>query len=529
MISPRRWLYLTHRWLGIAVCLLMAMWFVSGVVMMYVGYPKLTPAERLARLPPLALPDGCCVAPAKALAAAARGEGNEAKPERGGRGRGGADPRLAMLVDRPVWLVASGGRGAAVVDAVTGERLGPFGGDHALRAAAAFLPGGTPRLVETTRQDIFTVSRALDPHRPLHRVALGDAAGTEVWVSSSTGEVVRDATAMERGWNWLGSILHWFYPLKGEWFDGWRSDAIIYTSLAGTILAALGLWVGMLRWRFRGRFKSGSKSPYRDGWMKWHHVAGLAFGAVTLTWVFSGLMSMNPWKVFDAPGPRPDPAVLAGVRLDKATFAVTPADAIERSGIKAKEVTVRLFDGRAWYAVAGADGATRLVDASDPAVPPRDRVDEARLGALAAGLVPGHRLVSLERLQAYDDYWYGRRPHTMTGHVERALPVWRAKYDDPNATWVHLDPRTGAIASRIDSRGRVKRWLFAFLHSFDAWGWPEARPAWDAALILLSLGGLVVSAGGVVIGWRRLKRKAGAPPVGASPSERTAEGAMAGG
>ncbi|HRE14495.1 MAG TPA: hypothetical protein PLD37_09900, partial [Usitatibacteraceae bacterium] len=76
MVSPKRWIYLLHRWIGIAVCLLMAMWFVSGVVMMYVGYPKLTPAERLARLPPLALPDGCCVAPAKALAAAARGEGN---------------------------------------------------------------------------------------------------------------------------------------------------------------------------------------------------------------------------------------------------------------------------------------------------------------------------------------------------------------------------------------------------------------------------------------------------------------------
>jgi hypothetical protein len=36
----------------------MAMWFVSGVVMMHVGYPKLTQAERLARLPDLKLPDG---------------------------------------------------------------------------------------------------------------------------------------------------------------------------------------------------------------------------------------------------------------------------------------------------------------------------------------------------------------------------------------------------------------------------------------------------------------------------------------
>ena len=40
----KRWLFLVHRWLGIGICLLFAMWFVSGMVMMYVGYPKLTEA-----------------------------------------------------------------------------------------------------------------------------------------------------------------------------------------------------------------------------------------------------------------------------------------------------------------------------------------------------------------------------------------------------------------------------------------------------------------------------------------------------
>jgi hypothetical protein len=29
--------------------------------------------------------------------------------------------------------------------------------------------------------------------------------------------------------------------------------------------------------------------------LKWHHYMGLGFGAFTLTWVFSGLLSMDPW------------------------------------------------------------------------------------------------------------------------------------------------------------------------------------------------------------------------------------------
>ncbi|HWV10993.1 MAG TPA: PepSY domain-containing protein, partial [Pseudomonas sp.] len=56
----KRYLYLWHRWLGIGLCLVMALWFVSGVVMLYVGYPKLTPGERLRHLPEL--PADCCTA-----------------------------------------------------------------------------------------------------------------------------------------------------------------------------------------------------------------------------------------------------------------------------------------------------------------------------------------------------------------------------------------------------------------------------------------------------------------------------------
>jgi uncharacterized iron-regulated membrane protein len=37
MVHTKRWLFLLHRWLGVVVCAFFAMWFVSGVVMMYVG------------------------------------------------------------------------------------------------------------------------------------------------------------------------------------------------------------------------------------------------------------------------------------------------------------------------------------------------------------------------------------------------------------------------------------------------------------------------------------------------------------
>jgi uncharacterized iron-regulated membrane protein len=87
----RRWLYITHRWTGIATCLLFAMWFVSGIVMMYVAFPQLTSRERWAALPPIAW-DRVLVAPDRAMAIA--GIANYPR-----------DLRLVMLADIPVYRV----------------------------------------------------------------------------------------------------------------------------------------------------------------------------------------------------------------------------------------------------------------------------------------------------------------------------------------------------------------------------------------------------------------------------------------
>ncbi len=71
---------------------------------------------------------------------------------------------------------------------------------------------------------------------------------------------------------------------------------------------------------------------------------------------------------------------------------------------------------------------------------------------------------------------------------------------------IHVDPNTGAIVGELDRTGRVKRWLFAFLHSFDWLPLLERRPLWDLLLIAGSLGGIAVSITGIRIGWRRLLR-----------------------
>ena len=119
-----------------------------------------------------------------------------------------------------------------------------------------------------------------------------------------------------------------------------------------------------------------------------------------------------------------------------------------------------------------AAGAPLLLSAREA---PR-RARPAVLRAAAATLLPGARLAEVQTLERYDFYYYARDEHAMLGHVEKPLPAWRLVYDNPEASWVYLDPATGQLISRQDRANRASRWLFAFLHSWDWTGrWRAAH------------------------------------------------------
>jgi len=329
-----------------------------------------------------------------------------------------------------------------------------------------------------------------------------------VYVSGRSGEVVRDASFTERSWGWLGAWLHWLYMFRGGVLDRWWTDIVIGLSVAGTVGALAGAVVGVLRWRFKGRFKNGRRTPYGGFMERWHHHLGLVGGLLCITWVASGLFSVNPWKIFTAPGAKPDRAAYAGGPL-QAAQAPPAAEVLARlqaQGLRPRELVWRRIGG-VHDVLALAPGGPWVVDAEQVHA---HAVPALRWRQAAAALLPGARLVHEQRLTTHDRWYYARAPHTMTGQNERPLPAWRLQFDDPNHTWVTIDERSGTIVQLSDSHRRADRWLFAFLHSFDLPQLLAARPAWDVWMVSFSLAGLGLSLTGVVTGWRRLRRKAAA-------------------
>lgn len=487
----KRWLYLVHRWLGVLLCLFMAMWFFSGVVMMYVGYPKLTHEERLLSLS--SLPSDCC------------GVGLDRVLGHNPQVRA---LRLTTVGGRPTFIVSPAQGAQFAIDARSGQRVpDSVGATGALASAQGFMPGVDAHHDGVVEEDAWTHSKALDAMRPLHRVVMGDAQATVLYVSDRTGEVVRDASQTERVWNWVGAWIHWLYPLRGGAVDRYWTDIVIYTSIVATLLSIVGLLVGVWRWRFVGTYGSGARTPYQKAWMRWHHVVGLLFGLTTITFIFSGLMSMNPFRVLDSGAPRVDGRAKHKVVLRADAFVLAPAAALralQASGFDPVEVEWRWVQNRPMLLAYNRHGASRLLSADGNPSPVFESYPMAQMEEMGRQLMKPYAAQKVTVLHAYDTYYYRREPHTMSGGGKH-LPILRMEFDDPHNTWLHLDPRTGAVVGQLDTHRRVGRWLFAFLHSWDWLPLLERRPLWDLWMWLLSLGGLVLSASGVVIGWRRLR------------------------
>ncbi|MDO8372990.1 MAG: PepSY domain-containing protein [Burkholderiaceae bacterium] len=519
MMRAKRWLFLLHRWLGVLLCAFFAMWFVSGVVMMYVGYPKLTEAERLQHLPVL---DAASMGLTPAQALEKAGIRGDLQDLRLAVASGGRAVYLAVPAREPKQGVSRRspppGSGTVVIDAATGAVLREVGVPDALAAATAY--GGAaavPRHDGVIQEDAFTHSRGLDAHRPLHVVQLRDAANTRLYVSGRTGEVVRDASRSERLWNYAGAWIHWLYPFRGNAFNAWWADIVNWLSVLGIAVTVIGTVVGILRWRFSRTYKSGSHTPYKGFMMRWHHITGLLFALITFTWIFSGLMSMNPWRIFDNGAPALRMQAMNGGPLQMTGPLATPQALLTAAGPGTRELRWTVSDGKTRVLASAAAGRPFVLDAGTAAfhVP-----DPAALRAAAARLLPD-TVVRVEVLTDYDMYYYSRDAHTMTGGSDKPLPVWRVVFGDTHATWVHIDPATGAVLGRTDSTRRLNRWLFAMLHSWDWLPLLERRPLWDVLLILLSLGGTALSLTGVVIGWRRLGLKLGSLQAGSHPGSKT--------
>jgi PepSY-associated TM region len=471
-----RALVITHRYLGVAAGALMVMWFLSGIVMMYVGFPRVAETERVRTLEPIAW-STCCRSDVGSIA--------------------GEDQVLAASVENlggsPALTLRRPGRPDTTLDLARQAvvRVDTAQAQSIARDAAPRIAGrpATAAFTGQVQTDQWTVGR-LVRDRPLFRFALDDPARTILYVSGTSGRVVHWTTATQRFWNWLGAIPHWLYfaDLRGD-VVMW-SEIVIWTSLVGTFLTAIGLYIGISQLKLRSK---GKLSPYR-GWFYWHHVVGLVFGIVTLTWVVSGLISMNPWGFLESQRGGGEQSRIAGeplrwdavrASLDEIRVQPTVTDSVRLAAAP--------LAGRLYWLVTGRDGdITRIDAAGHPA--PLSATDLAE----AAGRISAGAGVTEQGMIDGEDAYYFRRDDALT------LPAYRVILGDEDGTRYYLDAVSGSLLQRADANARWHRWLFGGLHRIDFTAWMRARPIWDIIVLFLMTGGLALAVTGFYLALRRV-------------------------
>jgi len=473
-------LIVLHRWLGICGCLLFLVWFVSGIVMMYVEMPELSEQQRLAALPALD---------------AARVKLSAAQAVQRAQLLGVGSIKLTSLFGRPVWRLQGIEDVWCSVFADTGEVARSFDYEAARASLAPFLlAGAQPRLISTVREpDQWTVSGDYDEFRPLYRVALADSAGTELYLSGVTGEVVLRSTARARGLAWIGAIPHWIY------FTGIRKHAqswrllVIWLAGAACVIALLGLVIGLWRAATARR----SWSTFR-GSMRWHHGAGLIFGTLTFTWAFSGMLSLEPGQYSTGAAPTVMQREVFSGDADYNLYRQPPAPVVAAYP-SVKELQPYFANGRPYYLLKETDQPPKLVDIEGHAV---ESFRQDSLLAAARRAVPQGHIVDRALLTAYDAYYYDREWRS-------PLPVLRVKFDDPQRSWLYIDVQRASLIARYERSGRINRWLYQGLHHLDFPFLWQFRPAWDIIVIVLLAGGIFLSCTGVLIGYRRVQMALG--------------------
>lgn len=471
----------THRILGTVLSILFLVWFLSGLVMIYHTFPRISPDDRLMKkevlcdsLPPLAdvlerLPQGDTV---KSIT-------------------------LDCYLGQTAFHICTS-RNNYTFPADPAEAVPKVTYARIEEVAALWCDAPVERVDTLYRLEQWIPFGYLKKEFPIYKFYFADKEKHQLYIASRTGDVLQLTSRSSRFWAWAGAIPHWIY------FTSLRQDAVVWgwtvivLSGMGCYLCLAGFYMGIRACRISFRKRKWVCSPYKKRWFRWHYITGMFFGLFVLTWTFSGLMSLASipkWfstihKRYDIRG------VIQGERLRPETYRLdyrvllSCADSV-------KQIEWAAFNGIPFYRVKTGT-QTLTIDATLASVRPLN-LTEAQISAAIERIHGAGVPFRIELMTEYDTYYLSRK-YTLP------VPVYRVTVDDADRSCYYVHPRTGAYRY-VNTNSRCLHWMYPALHSFS-FPWLVARPVlWYIVMWGLMLGGTLVCITSAVLASGYVRRK----------------------
>ena len=483
-----------HRILGLILCILCFSWFISGIVMIYHSFPRVSQEDRFTRAEILdtnglpAIQDVLLRLPAKT-------------PTRG--------LSLNNPYGDPIFSIG-GGRQSVELYADTNVVAPVI--NYALcenRAARWCADRKITRVDTLYALDQWIPLAHYKREFPIYKFYFDGPEKYQLYVSSRTANILQFTDSDNRFWAWFGAIPHWVY------FTWLRQDAtlwsktVIWLSGIGCLMVIAGIWVTVDVWRRTRKSHRQGFSPYRKKWYHWHYLSGIFFGIFVLTFTFSGMMSVadipewihkpalksSPLRTLQAKAPQPE-----DYTLDYRTVIT--------SFPEVRQIEWSNFRKHPYYTVKDGKGE-QYIDATD-SVPHTLQLQEKEIregveSVYAADSIPAHQRPELHMtlLNHFETYY---RDMSSMYRGRSQLPVWKITVDDSDRSVFYIHPETGIIRY-VNTSSRWKYWSYTAMHRMRLPGLNSNTTLRKTVLWILLLGGTVTSVTGIVLSINYVRRK----------------------
>ncbi|QIK54949.1 PepSY domain-containing protein [Dysgonomonas sp. HDW5B] len=478
----KRIIYSIHRVLGTFLSILFLVWFLSGFVMIYHNFPRVTPQDRHRTTGVLS-----------------------------------ADmPEIGEVLNRiyPDTLIQkinlkTTSYGQSVFEISTKDssyNLVADSSEFIRKVSYAQIENYAQKWCSADIVKVDTLSEVdqwipfnrLAKDMPIYKFHFGDSEKHQLYISSRTGEALQFTDKNSRFWAWVGAIPHWVY------FTSLRQDGelwnttVIWLSGLGSVMCLLGFGLGIyiLVKQYGKKKKTGT--PYRKFSYKWHHILGFVFGVFVFTFVFSGMMSLASipdWVIKEG-----KPSGRRGMFGSSSTLKPQAYQLDYRAILlyyphEVKGIEWTGFDKTPIYKVVTTD-STYVLDASANNITPLLLTEQV----VKDKYTSQHKEpITVSVMTEYDNYYVDRKN-------KLPLPVYKIDIDDADKTTYYVNPQTGDVRS-FTTKSRMHKWMYQGLHSFNFKFLAEHPILWNMVMWVIMIGGTLVSLSGVLLSYKYLRRK----------------------
>ena len=470
-----------HKITASAIAVFFLMWFVSGLILLYHPYPRVT--EDIINDKKEELPSSL-----PSITSIQQSVGQEIRG-------------LSLKQFQGQTLISVSTKdGTKVLNADSTQKVKPITFNSVEKVASRWVDAPILRVDTLHEREQWILYSRYDKVMPIYKFYFDDNAKTELFVSGKNGEVQQLTTRNERFWAWVGAIPHKFYiPSLRKHTEIWQNTSSIISGIC--LLAAISGWIlAIYLWVNRYRKKRVWENPYKKRWYRWHFSFGMIFGIFLMAWALSGIFAMQKvpqWMVATEGEYTFKNSRLWGMKPLPISYYQLDYRILKEAYPDLKEVEWTHFGQIPAYRLVYGDRES-YVDASGPNIKPlyiQQEIVKNGFQKIHGEDTP----IRISLMNESDNYYLSRR-------LPLPLPVYKVEVEDGDHSVYYVSPETGYI--RYMNKNKVlRKWLFNAIHYLDI-DWLLARPwLWTICIWTLCIGCGVVCTTGVVLGYKMLFRK----------------------